>query len=88
MRVPQIISQLSAFEAPVVDRATCEALFCLKRRRAITLMQHFGGYRVGNASLLDRLALLIHLRQLKESPHLLHNAAEAHTPILISLHEY
>ena len=65
--IPEIITQLSALEAPVIDRAVCEMIFAVKRRRAIELMQHFGGYRTGNAVLLDRFALLIHLRQLEGS---------------------
>ena len=70
MRLPEIISQLSALEVPVVDRAVCEMVFDVKRRRAITLMQQFGGYRSGNTILLDRNALIGRLRQLEESPEL------------------
>ena len=35
-------------DAPVVDRAVCESLFGVRRRRAIDLMRSFGGYQAGN----------------------------------------
>ena len=44
-------------EPPVVDRGACEKLFGVGRRQAIELMHGFGGYRSGNAVLLDRAAL-------------------------------
>ena len=67
MRLPEIISQLSALEVPVVDRAVCEMVFDVKRRRAITLMQQFGGYRSGNTILLDRNALIADLHRMQAS---------------------
>ncbi len=54
--------------APVVDRATCERLFSVRRRRAIDLMRGFGGYQAGSAMLLDRLALIERLRRLAVDP--------------------
>ncbi len=38
-----IIRQLSALEVPALDGHVCETIFGVKRRRAITLMQQFGG---------------------------------------------
>ncbi len=38
---------------PVVDRATCERLFQVRRRRAIYLLQGFGGYVAGNTVLIE-----------------------------------
>jgi hypothetical protein len=61
LRAPDIIEQLQSLTAPVVDRATCERLFGVKRRRAIDLVQSFGGYRSGNTVLVDRLALMTQL---------------------------
>jgi hypothetical protein len=64
LRIPEIVESLSALDVPVVDRAICERLFRVKRRRAIELIQHFGGYRTGNTVLVDRLELIRHLKNL------------------------
>jgi hypothetical protein len=62
------MEQLTSLEAPVVDRAICERIFGVKRRRAIDLMQRFGGYQAGNAVLIDRLELIRQLQIMAESP--------------------
>jgi hypothetical protein len=67
-RIPLMVQQLSSLHAPVVDRNACEQIFGVKRRRAIDLMQHFGGYRSGNTILLDRIGLISKLQQLNQSP--------------------
>ena len=64
MRIPEIIGHLHSITAPVVDRAACERLFDVKRRRAIDLMQSFGGYRSGNTVLVDRAALIARLAEI------------------------
>jgi hypothetical protein len=46
----------------------CEQLFGVERRRAISLVQYFGGYRAGNTVLVDRLELIATLEDLWESP--------------------
>ncbi len=56
--IPAILDQLRALDVPVVDRAAVERMFGMRRRRAIELMGRFGGYRSGNAILLDRLGLI------------------------------
>jgi len=48
-------------EPPVIDRSACEKLFGVRRRQAVQLMHGFGGYRSGNAVLLDRATLIIQL---------------------------
>ena len=68
LQIPQIIEQLSELDAPVVDRAVCERLFGIKRRRAIELMQRFGGYRSGNAVLLNRSDLIHSLEAIAGNP--------------------
>lgn len=45
-------------ESPVIDRACVEALFGVRRRRAIELMHRFGGYQAGKTFFLDRTSLL------------------------------
>jgi hypothetical protein len=74
MRIPEIVETLSGLTAPVVDRAMCEQLFRVGRRRAIDLIQIFGGYRAGNAVLVDRARLLDHLRQLAADPDIQHES--------------
>jgi hypothetical protein len=61
LRVPYIIEHLRAIDIPVIDRRMCERLFQVKRRRAIALVQFFGGYRSGNAVLVDRNRLIAQL---------------------------
>ncbi len=66
--IPNIVEQLSTLDTPVVDRRTCERLFGVQRRRAIDLMQRFGGYRSGSSILLDRLGLVRQLQDLAGHP--------------------
>src|ERR1035438_304812 len=47
LRVPEILAELSLLDLPVVDRAVCERLFRLRRRRAIDLIRCFGGGQTG-----------------------------------------
>jgi hypothetical protein len=70
-RVPEIIETISAMDVPVVDRAICERLFGVRRRRAIDLMQRFGGYRSGNTILLDRTDLIRQLQVIGSRPEVL-----------------
>ena len=45
LHVPRIIEELRRLPVPVLDRATIEKLFGLKRRQAILLLHRFGGYQ-------------------------------------------
>ncbi len=63
LRVPRILEQLRTLPIPVLDRASLETLFGVKRWQAIQLAHRFGGYQVGKTFLVDRLALI---RQLEE----------------------
>jgi hypothetical protein len=68
LRVPEILEELRALDVPVVDRAVCESLFRLRRRRAIDLLRCFGGYQAGRTFLIDRSKLVAQLEQIQESP--------------------
>jgi hypothetical protein len=67
LRVPEILGELSALDVPVVDRALCERLFRLRRRRAIDLMRCFGGYQAGRTFLIERFQLIAELERMLES---------------------
>ena len=67
LRLPEIRAELTAMEVPVVDRAVFERVFGVRRRRAIQLLHHFGGFQAGRTFLIDRLALLRQLEPLQES---------------------
>ena len=67
LRLPEIRAELTAIEVPVVDRAVFERVFGVRRRRAIQLLHHFGGWQAGRTFLVDRLALLRQLEPLAES---------------------
>ena len=58
LQIPEIVQQLRVLDVPVVDRVVIEKIFGVRRRRAVELMRHFGGYRSGNTILLDRLGLV------------------------------
>jgi hypothetical protein len=66
LRVPEIVAELSALDVPVVDRAVCERLFGLRRRRAIDLIRSFGGYQAGRTFLVDRPKLIAQLEQIRD----------------------
>jgi hypothetical protein len=66
-RIPDIIEELKQLDTPVIDRHMCEILFAVRRRRAIELMQRFGGYRTGNTIVLDRTDLVRSLERLQRS---------------------
>ena len=68
LKIPDIIERLSKMDAPVVDRAVCECLFEIGRRRAIDLMQRFGGYRAGNTILIDRVSFMQQLQRMLDHP--------------------
>jgi hypothetical protein len=65
-RLPEIVAAVEAAAAPVIDRTGIETLFGLRRRRAIELMHHLGGFQSGGAFLLDRSVLLQHLRAMRD----------------------
>jgi hypothetical protein len=67
-RIPDILDELRQLDPPVIDRHICEILFGVRRRRAIELMQRFGGYRTGNTIVLDRADLIRSLERLQGSP--------------------
>jgi hypothetical protein len=67
LRLPEIRAELTAMEVPVVDRAVFERVFGLRRRRAIQLLHHFGGWQAGRTFLVDRLSLLRQLEPLEAS---------------------
>jgi hypothetical protein len=67
LRIPEILEELRALDVPVVDRAVCEGLFHLRRRRAIDLVRSFGGYQAGRTFLIDRTKLVAQLEQIHDS---------------------
>jgi hypothetical protein len=79
LRLPEIIATLSAMDVPVIDRATCEQLFSVRRRRAVELMQSFGGYQVGHTLLADRVRLIQQLQALDTEPNVLHERRRKQT---------
>src|SRR4051812_3761353 len=66
LRIPQIVQELQALTVPVVDRCMCERLFCVRRRRAITLMQELGACQSGHTLLVERAAMIRRLEAIEE----------------------
>jgi hypothetical protein len=64
-RLKEIRAELNKLPAPFLDRPAIERLFGLRARQANYLMQKMGGgYRIGRATVLDRLELLSRLDRL------------------------
>ena len=68
LHIPEILAELTVLDVPVVDRAMCERLFHVRRRRAIDIIRYFGGYQAGRAFLIDRERLMTQLEQVRDSP--------------------
>ncbi len=66
LHVPRIIGELRRLPVPVLDRATIEKLFGLKRRQAILLLHRFGGYQAGRTFLLDCQELVEQLEAIRD----------------------
>jgi hypothetical protein len=67
LHIPRTVEQLEVMPIPVVDRRVLEHLFGVRRRRAIQLMQHFGGYQSGNTVLVDRIDLVTRLKNMERT---------------------
>lgn len=63
LQLPELIANLERISAPVLDRAGFELLFGVRRRRAIELMHHFGGFQAGRTFLIERRPLIATLQQ-------------------------
>lgn len=48
------MEELRGFPAPVIDRATVERMFRVRRRRANQILARMGGYQVGRTGLVER----------------------------------
>jgi hypothetical protein len=66
LRIPEIVDELQSLTVAVVDRSMCERLFCVRRRRAITLMQEFGACQSGRTLLIERVTMIHGLEALQE----------------------
>jgi hypothetical protein len=56
--LPAALEALRALPCPVIDRASVEILFHLKRRQAIRFLARFGGFQSGKTYLIDRDGLI------------------------------
>src|SRR3954451_5321842 len=65
LQLPEIIAEIAAIEAPVVDRAVLERVFRVRRRRAIDLMVQFGGYQTGRTFVIDPRQLIATLERMR-----------------------
>jgi hypothetical protein len=66
-RAAEIRSAIEALSAPVIDRASIEKIFGLRRRQALRLMTSLKGHKVGCAYVVDRAHLLSELSDLMRS---------------------
>ena len=65
LRVPRILEEIQELDVPVLDRASLEKLFGVKRWQAIQLLHRFGGYQSGKTFLVDRQALIQQLEAIQ-----------------------
>src|ERR1039457_1455917 len=68
-RVPQAIDEVRNLSLPVIDRATLETVFKVRRRVAIRLMSRFGGFQAGKTFFIDRLQLIDRLEEISHGDH-------------------
>ena len=68
LELPGILEEVRALSLPVLDRSAFERLFHVRRRRAIALMHHFGGFQTGRTFLIDRRQLIAELECALASP--------------------
>ncbi len=66
--LPRICRQLTACEAPWLDRRAIEEFFQVQPRRALQLLHAFGAERIGGALLVSKENLLRDLALLSGSP--------------------
>jgi hypothetical protein len=68
LHIPAILDRLASLEVPVLDRASIEELFGVRRRQAVHLLNAFGGYQLGRTFAVDRLALMKRLEKVQDDP--------------------
>ena len=66
LQLTEIRKTVEALDVPVLDRASFENLFGVRRRRAIQLMHRFGGFQSGRTFLIDRRRLLEELGSIND----------------------
>jgi hypothetical protein len=66
LRIPHILEQLRGMDGvPLLDRASFESLFEVRRRRAHQLMDRFGGFQIGRSYLVDRRQVIRMLERME-----------------------
>jgi hypothetical protein len=73
-KLPHIIEELRSSPRPLIDRPVIEFLLGVGRRRAQQIMAPCITERIGTNGLVDRDALIAHLRRLAEGDDGLHEA--------------
>ncbi len=66
LNVPAILDSLAALDTPVLDRGAIERIFRVGRRRAIQLLNAFGGYQSGRTFLIEKRILVEHLEAIRD----------------------
>jgi hypothetical protein len=61
-KLPEILKTIESLETAWIDRPMIEKIFAVRRRRAIELLNQFGGFQTGRTFLIERDALLETLR--------------------------
>ena len=75
LQLPAIRATLSELTVPVFDRPVIEAVFGVRRRRAIELMHRFGGFQAGKTFLVERASLLRQLEVVEQGGDFAHERA-------------
>jgi len=65
-QIPEILQRLEAFQILWLDRSSIEQVFGVRRRRAIELLNAFGGFQSGRTFLVERQVVVRNLRQILE----------------------
>ena len=67
-QIPEVLQRMESLETSWLDRDSIERVFGVRRRRAIELLNAFGGFQTGRTFLIEREALIRSLRAISERP--------------------
>jgi len=67
-QIPEILQRMESLEISWLDRDSIEQVFGVRRRRAIELLNAFGGFQIGRTFLIEREALVRSLRAIVDRP--------------------
>jgi hypothetical protein len=66
LRIPEILGTIESLDLGWLDRPAIEKIFQVRRRRAIELLNGFGGFQTGRTFLIERDVLVRQIRAIRD----------------------